>query len=356
MRHNHNKSIAKPETLEGLKIRILIPFAYTLAAVLLVFSANTLESKPESSKTARNKTQTEKAEKAAEPRKSSDAEKVEKTGEPQKTSEAEADKRTENPESQEINNSWMNTIHGGKAAPAADSSEENRATSSTSTLNPTPDSADSTETEAADRALFTPENQVEPPSFLSVIIRFILLMAALVGGLWFVARFIKQKQGIPLSGENTLLKVIVSLPLMPGKYLQVVELAGQIMVLGISEQGVSLVRSIEDGPTADRIRIWKDSHSSDSYDPVSLMDRFSSVLSAKDFQFWKHETKSPVRSKAANTSFADLLTGDLSESNRTTYDKESHKASDLNQLLSNQKRRLAALKKKGTLPEEEEDQ
>jgi flagellar biogenesis protein FliO len=323
--------------------------AYTLAAVLLVFSAYTLESKPESSKTARNKTQTEKAEKSAETRKITDAEKA---GETQKTPEAESEKKTENPESKEINNSWMNTIHGGKALHSPDSSEEKPESDTSSALNP---AASSAEIQAADRALFTPENQVEPPSFLSVIIRFILLMAALVGGLWFVARFIKQKQGIPLSGENTLLKVIVSLPLMPGKYLQVVELAGQIMVLGISEQGVRLVRNIEDGPTADRIRLWKDSHSSDSYDPVSLMDRFSSVLSAKDFQFWKHETKTHARSKAANTSFADLLSGDTYE-NQNTQRRTEDKGGDLNLLLSNQKRRLAALKKKGILPEEEDDQ
>jgi flagellar biogenesis protein FliO len=346
MRHNQTILNIAPGKRNPFRGRIV----YTLSALLILFSVNAVYSKPESNRTKKNENKTE-----VSSRKNtslSQQESSEKTLD--KTSDAKSetavsettDKESANAVSKEISDSWMSTIHGNKTAIPA--SQEGAQSDSLFSSGKSGDKNDKTDTDG--REIFTPENQVEPPSFLSVLVKFILLMGALAGGLYFVARYIKQKQGIPLSGENNLLKVIVSLPLMPGKYLQVVELAGQLMVLGVSESGVHLVSRIDDGPTADRIRMWRDSKAADRTAPSGVMDAVLSALSGKNFHFWKHENRSSPAVNPANISFADLLAGNPERDTSFTDN-----GTDLNSLLSQQKRRLAALKKKNTIQNEEDD-
>jgi flagellar protein FliO/FliZ len=69
------------------------------------------------------------------------------------------------------------------------------------------------------------------------------LVLALLGGLWWLARrFLPAQAGGPSGG----MRVLGRLPLGPRKGLILVEVAGRVLVLGMSEQGLNLLTTLDD--------------------------------------------------------------------------------------------------------------
>jgi flagellar protein FliO/FliZ len=70
-----------------------------------------------------------------------------------------------------------------------------------------------------------------------------LVLAVLVGLYWFVRRFLPgQTPGTAGGG----LRLVGRLPLGPKRGLALVEVAGRVLVVGLSEQNISLLATIDD--------------------------------------------------------------------------------------------------------------
>jgi flagellar biogenesis protein FliO len=81
-------------------------------------------------------------------------------------------------------------------------------------------------------------------------------MGAMTALLYLVLRYMRSRSGTIGSGSE-LVQVIASIPILQNKYIQIVDLAGKLLVLGVSENGIHLIHTVDDARTADRIRLYQ---------------------------------------------------------------------------------------------------
>jgi len=96
--------------------------------------------------------------------------------------------------------------------------------------------------------------QVDEPSAAWMLIKMILVLGVFAGGFYYFFRFITKKSGMGLFGGEAI-RVLSVAPLGQNKFLQVVDLAGKVLVIGVSDNAISLISEITDRDQIDRIRI-----------------------------------------------------------------------------------------------------
>lgn len=194
----------------------------------------------------------------------------------------------------------------------------------------------------------------EGPSFISVLFRFVGLMTFFIGGFYLLIQFMKKRgKGNFLNHNNGLVRVVLSVPLVQGKFLQIVDIAGTLMVLGVSDTGIQLIKQIDDGITSDKIRLWQ-SQNPGSINPAGLLESLTNMFNEADFKFWtdrKSRTENfeeslsnetPPRAKTPKTqNQADLFSEQPREKKIVQNDVD-----DIGNMLKKHERRLKALKKK----------
>ncbi|MBV6494071.1 MAG: hypothetical protein LDLANPLL_02097 [Turneriella sp.] len=94
----------------------------------------------------------------------------------------------------------------------------------------------------------------EQPSLLWQFVRTLLTLAILIAIFYGVFRLYKFKRNLP-SQEFSAVTSLYEFPLGTNQRLQIIELAGRLMVLGVSEQSVELLSEITDKYTIDRIKL-----------------------------------------------------------------------------------------------------
>jgi flagellar protein FliO/FliZ len=117
---------------------------------------------------------------------------------------------------------------------------------------------------------------VEEESYTWLVFKTILILAALVGGFYFFYRFVTKKTGMQTLGRDVI-NILSIVPVGQNKFLQVVELAGKILVLGISDSSINLITEIKDKDELDRIRLL--SSKSSPVRPGGFQDYLSKYVS-----------------------------------------------------------------------------
>lgn len=100
-----------------------------------------------------------------------------------------------------------------------------------------------------------PVQQSTQSSWLSTfayLISVIIAFAFVAGLAYFVSRFLGQKLGGMNSAKSS--KVLESLPLGNNKALYVVEIAGKVVVLGVTDHNINLLQEITDEIEIARLR------------------------------------------------------------------------------------------------------
>lgn len=128
-------------------------------------------------------------------------------------------------------------------------------------------------------------DQAEDTSFLSVVFRFVAILAVMLGGFYMFARYTRGRRGLSGTGGD-LVQVVASVPLIQGKFLQVVDMAGRLLVLGVSDQSVTLLSEVSDARTADRIRVWQSQNRSVPEAARGALSRLTNLIRGTDFRFW----------------------------------------------------------------------
>ena len=273
------------------------------------------------------------------------------TGKPQESDvSAESGSRTDS-ELSGINESWMQEIRGRQEAQPQNASDPQKASQEKSQKSPTRLRNPGQESGQPDRGLFPKQ---EGPSFFSVLLRFIGLMALFVGGFYLFTRYVKRKgHGAFLGAQSDLVEVLVSVPLVQGKFIQIVDVAGQLMVVGVSEAGVQLLSQITDGLTADKIRLWQ-SRRQAAPPSAGLLDSLTQAIRKADFAFW------PVGrgedAKESGLQFSEVLRqedpslAEKAPQSGAALPPEEGGVDEIVDLLHRHERRLKAMGKKRTQP------
>ena len=96
--------------------------------------------------------------------------------------------------------------------------------------------------------------QVEEESSVWMFIKMILVLGIFAGGFYYFYRFVTKKAGISMFGGEAI-KVLSVVHLGQNKFLQLIDVAGKVMVIGVSDNSISLLSEISDKDQVDRIRI-----------------------------------------------------------------------------------------------------
>lgn len=103
----------------------------------------------------------------------------------------------------------------------------------------------------------TPDRSAAPteqPSVLWQFIRTLLTLAVLLGIFYGIFRLYRFKRELPAQNFSAV-SSIYEYPLGQNQRLQIIELAGKLMVLGVSENSIQLISEISDKYTVDRIKL-----------------------------------------------------------------------------------------------------
>lgn len=98
------------------------------------------------------------------------------------------------------------------------------------------------------------EPSAEEQSYGWLIFKTILILGTLVAGFYFFFQYVTKKAGIQTVGQNVV-QVLSIVPVGQNKFLQVVDMAGKILVLGVSDNNINLITEIHDKDEIDRIRL-----------------------------------------------------------------------------------------------------
>ncbi|HMZ35130.1 MAG TPA: flagellar biosynthetic protein FliO [Leptospiraceae bacterium] len=207
----------------------------------------------------------------------------------------------------EIDKSWMATIHGNPSDPKPDAAKtDDSSPNVTTTQDSARDNADQSTAAKPGSAEKPDENPTrlrnpgsdpkslfpdeDKPSFVGTLFRVLLMFVLMTGVFYGVMRYLKSRSIGGSMGE--LATTLGSVALAPGKHLQVIDLAGKILVLGVSDAGVQLVTAVDDARTADRIRIWHQSKPT-LPKPENLIQKWLLGFGRADLKFWSRPEPPP---------------------------------------------------------------
>ncbi len=96
--------------------------------------------------------------------------------------------------------------------------------------------------------------KLEEDSYAWMLFKTLLVMGLLLGGFYYFFRFVTKKAGINALGGEAV-QVLSVVPVGQNKFLQVVDLAGRILILGVTDSQINLITEVTDRDEIDRIRI-----------------------------------------------------------------------------------------------------
>lgn len=96
--------------------------------------------------------------------------------------------------------------------------------------------------------------QVEEESVAWMIIKTILVLALFVGGFYMFFKFVSQKAGLHVSGESAI-QILSTVSVGTNKFVQIIDVAGKVFLLGVSDSSINLLTEIKDREDIDRIRL-----------------------------------------------------------------------------------------------------
>lgn len=99
-----------------------------------------------------------------------------------------------------------------------------------------------------------PAAGIEQPSVFWQFVRTLLTLALLLAIFYGIFRLYKFRRELP-SQNFSAVSSLYEYPLGPNQRLQILEIAGRLMILGVSEQSIQLISEVTDKYTIDRIKL-----------------------------------------------------------------------------------------------------
>lgn len=97
------------------------------------------------------------------------------------------------------------------------------------------------------------EPTVEEQSYAWGIVKMIIVLGLMVGGFYYFFRYVSRARGGPMGGN--IAQVLSLIPVGQNKFIQIIDLAGKVLVLGVTDHAINLIMEIKDRDEIDRIRL-----------------------------------------------------------------------------------------------------
>ena len=138
--------------------------------------------------------------------------------------------------------------------------------------------AEVTPAEAPDYEYEDPEFNDNRVSYPLMILRTIAVMGVIIVGIYFLFRLLIKKKS-KLVTDSEVIKVLATYPLAANRIIQVVDIGGQVLVLGVSDSSINLITELQDQEVIDRVRLA----SSKERGASTFKETFMNMLGGKAF-------------------------------------------------------------------------
>ena len=108
--------------------------------------------------------------------------------------------------------------------------------------------------EAPDYEYEDPDFNENRVSYPMMILRTVAVMGVIIIGVYFLFRVLIKKKS-KLVTDSEVIKVLATYPLAANRIIQVVDIGGQVLVLGVSDSSINLITELKDQESIDRIRL-----------------------------------------------------------------------------------------------------
>jgi flagellar protein FliO/FliZ len=185
--------------------------------------------------------------------------------------------------------------------------------------------------EEGKKPLYEYEAPKEPDSSYGwLMLKGLFVVGLMGGGFYLFFKFVMKKAGVPVIGQGAV-KILSVTPIGQNRSLHIIDVAGRIMLLGVTDSNVSLLSEITSKDEIDRIRL------ASGKDPVFKETSF------QDFLFKQiHNITDAVKNRKAGTSSKhDSSFNDEMKNYKSDY-KNENQASKIEYIMK-QKERLRRL-------------
>ncbi len=121
------------------------------------------------------------------------------------------------------------------------------------------------------------ENRISYPM---MILRTVAVMGAIIIGIYFLFRVLIKKKS-KLVTDSEVIKILATYPLAANRIIQVVDIGGQVLVLGVSDSSINLIIELKDREVIDRIRLI---NSKEQGGAGTFKETFMNLLGGKAFK------------------------------------------------------------------------
>ncbi len=103
-----------------------------------------------------------------------------------------------------------------------------------------------------------PVDNVNSPGYFSLVIKTIFILGIFTLAVYYIFKFISKRQGVNYQNLN-LINIISSTPIGTNRFLLLVEVHGLYLLLGSTDNNITLIKEITDRETIAKIQIKKNS-------------------------------------------------------------------------------------------------
>lgn len=139
--------------------------------------------------------------------------------------------------------------------------------------------AETVPAEAPDYEYEDPEFNDNRVSYPLMILRTIAVMGVIIIGIYFLFRLLIKKKN-KLVTNSEVVEVLATYPLAANRIIQVVDIGGQVLVLGVSDSSINLITELQDKEVIDRIRL---ASSKEHGGAGTFRETFMNLLGGKAF-------------------------------------------------------------------------
>lgn len=99
-----------------------------------------------------------------------------------------------------------------------------------------------------------PEVDKDGPNATWLLLKTLAILGVFIGGFYVLVRFLSKRGRSQVLGNN-MVQVLANVPIANQRFLQIVDIAGGIYVLGVTEQSISLITRVQDPQLLQQIKV-----------------------------------------------------------------------------------------------------
>ena len=116
-------------------------------------------------------------------------------------------------------------------------------------------------------------------SYPLLIVRTLAVLAVIVVAIWLIFRFLLKSRN-KLVADTEMIKVLATFPLAANRLIKVINVAGKVLILGVTDSNINLITEVEDKELIDRINLLSSQEASGK---GSFKEQFFKLLGGRAF-------------------------------------------------------------------------